>query len=116
MYKNYSEWETIRSADTTAIGTSYADIGSTSAGPIIAAIFKNATNGDVFVTTDGSNNKLLIPANSYDAWDMQTNHMNFQENEAALPIGTQFSVKDGPTIGTSGTFYIEALIVKQTGS
>lgn len=116
MYKNFSQWEAVRSADTTAIGTNYATIGSASAGPVIAAIFKNATNGDVFVSTDGSNNMLFLPANSYDAWDIQTNHMNFQIDEAALPIGTQFYVKDGTTVGTSGTFYIEVLIVKQAGS
>lgn len=116
MYKNFAQYETIRSADTTAIGASYATIGGASAGPIISAIFKNATNGDVFVSVDGTNNHLLIPANSYDAWDYQTNHLQFQESNAPLPTGTQFSVKDGPTAGSSGTFYIEVLIVKQVGS
>ena len=113
MYKNYSQWEAVRSATTAAIGTNYATIGSGSAGPIIAAIFKNATNGDVVVSTDGSTDMLIIPSNSYDAWDIQSNHMNFPTTEGALPISTQFWVKDGTTVGTSGTFYIEVLIVKQ---
>ena len=113
MYKNYSQWEALRSAATAAIGTNYATIGSGSAGPIIAAIFKNATNGDVVVSTDGSTDMLMIPANSYDAWDIQTNHMSFPTTEGALPKNTQFWVKDGSTIPTSGTFYIEVMIVNQ---
>ena len=102
-------FDTLRS--TTTVGTNYAAIGSPLTSPVLVVTFKNATNGDVIVSTDGTNDKLFMSANSYTVYDIRTNAP--YETDFMFAVGTQFYIKDGPTVGTSGTFAIEAVIATQ---
>jgi hypothetical protein len=111
MLSYRANFDTLRSATTAAIGTNYATIGSASSYPIVIVNFKNFTNGDVVVSTDASIDMLYIPSNSFSLYDIRTN-ASFN-TDFVFPIGTQFYVKDGSTIGTTGTFYIETVVAKQ---
>lgn len=109
-YVDRAEFDTIRSAATGAIGATYATIGTALTSSATVVCFKNNTNGDVVVSTDGVNDKLFFTANSYAVWDIRTNSMT--NNDYLFPKGTQFYVKDGTTASTTGTFYIEVLIAR----
>jgi hypothetical protein len=105
-YSTKAQFSTIRSAAVASIGAAYATIGSALTERAVILSFKNATNGDVFVSTDGTNNHLFFPANSFSVFDVKTNSPKFA-GDLMFPVGTQFYVKDGPTAATTGTFYIE---------
>lgn len=109
-YQDSASFGTIRSAGFASIGAAYAAIGSALTDRAVVITFKNNTNGDVFVSTDGTNDHLFFPANSFGVYDVRTNAPT--TNDLMFEKGTQFFVKDGPTAATSGTFYIETLIVK----
>lgn len=109
-YIDRAVFDTIRSLGVAGIGAAYAVIGAALANRAVILTFKNATNGDVFVSTDGVNDNLLLPANSFNIFDIRTNAPN--NTDLLFPIGTQFYVKDGPTAPTTGTFYIEVLTIR----
>ena len=111
-YSNKAFFDTLRSTTPASIGAAYATFGSVLTYATLIVCFKNYTNGDVYVSTDGTNDHLLIPANSYTVYDLRTNApFNL---EYAFAIGTQFYVKDGPTAPTTGTFVLETLVVRAT--
>jgi hypothetical protein len=62
MFRYAAAFDTLRSADTTAIGTNYATIGAVLPSEAVVITFKNLTNGDVLVSTDGSANMLVFPS------------------------------------------------------
>lgn len=107
--KNQAKFEVLKS--TTSIGASYATIGTPLSAPAVLLTFKNATDGDVLVSTDGTNDMLALPANSFNVFDVRTNATI--NTDLVFAEGTQFYVKDGTTPSTTGTFYIEAVIITQ---
>ena len=109
MFKNTAKFDTLRSAAVASIGASYATIGSVLPSEAVVLTFKNQTNGDVLVSTDGTNNMLVFPANSYGVYDIRTNAPSV--TDLMFAKGTQFYVKDGTTAASLGTFFIEAVIV-----
>lgn len=109
--ENQASFETLKSLAHTSIGASYAAIGTPLSSPAVVVTFKNQTNGDVLVSTDGTLDKLVLPANSFTIYDIRTNapvNSNFM-----FAQGTQFYIKDGTSAPSSGTFYIEAVIITQ---
>jgi hypothetical protein len=108
-YQNRAKFEILKSAATGSIGAAYAAIGTPLSEPAVVLTFKNQTNGDVIVSTDGVNDYLTFPANSYGVYDIRTNSP--LTSDFMFPKGTQFYVKDGATASTTGTFYIEAIII-----
>lgn len=113
MFSYQAKFDTLRSAAHTSIGASYATIGSALPSEAVILTFKNQTNGDVLVSTDGTNDMLTLPANSFNVYDIRANAPN--NSDFLFRKGTQFYVKDGTTAAASGTFYIEAVIVTVTG-
>lgn len=109
--KNRASFETLKSAAHTAIGASYATLGTALSAPAVVLTFKNQTNGDVLVSTDGTNDKLIFPANSFGVYDIRTNSP--VNTDLMFAEGTQFYVKDGSSAPASGTFYLEAVIITQ---
>lgn len=107
-YSNSVVYETIRSE--TVIGAAYTAVGTAFTNRVVKVTFKNNTDGDVFISDDGTNNKKLFPAGSYEVEDMRTNAPN--ATDLTLPINLQYYIKDGPTPSTTGTFYIEAVSVR----
>lgn len=107
MLSNKASWSPLRSAAFGSIGAAYATIGTALTERAIVIAFKNATNGDVVVSTNGTADHLYMPAGSYAIWDVRTNapfHTDY-----LFAIGTQFYVKDGSVATSSGSFYIEVL-------
>lgn len=109
LYKNAASFDTLRSASSAAIGANYTAIGSALPSPAVCLTFKNATNGDVYISTNGVDNMLFLPANSFNVFDIRTNSPSY--NDLMFREGTIFYAKDGPSASTTGSLYIEAVLV-----
>ncbi len=108
-YSNRAFFENLRSEST--IGATYTAVGAAYTNPLVVVCFKNNTDGDVLISTDGVNDMLVLPATSYSVYDIRTNSPN--ESDLMLPVNIQFYVKDGTTPSTTGSLYIEAVSVRQ---
>lgn len=109
MFKNTAKFDSLRSLGVASIGASYAALGNVLPSEAVILTFKNQTNGDVLVSTDGTNNMLIFPANSFGVYDIRTNAPEM--TNLMFAKGTQFYVKDGTTAASSGTFFMEVIIV-----
>jgi hypothetical protein len=72
--------------------------------------FKNTTNGLIFVSMDGVNDMIVVPAGSYCVYDLRTNAPN--ATDYLLSSGTPFMVKYSGSAPTSGSFYVEAIVTQ----
>jgi hypothetical protein len=113
MYKNVAYFYPLQSIAASSTSGSYVLL-ATILFPIVEVTFKNLTNGDILVSTDGTNDMLLLPTNSYSDKDIRTNSpMN---TDLTLPENISIFVKQGPNTPTSGSFYMEAIVVKPLGT
>jgi hypothetical protein len=69
--------------------------------------FINDTDGGVFISTDGVNNMLYIPAGSFILYDVTTNRES-GASTFVFAVGTQFYVKYN-TAPTKNSFYLACL-------
>lgn len=105
MYQNSVRFEEVKSLAHGSFAGTYTAIGDPLTRPALSLYFYNQTDGDVFVSTDGSDDMFIVPASTYAPVQA------FANGGHLFPRLTQFYVKDGPSTPTSGTFYIMALIV-----
>jgi len=98
---------TIRSLAFGGISGTYATVGTVFTFPVKLICFTNNTNGDVFFSDDGTNDKLFVAASSFKLFDFTSNR-NALQPVWAIPKGTQYYVKQS-TAPTSGAVYIECL-------
>ena len=110
MYKNAAKFDTLRSVAFGSLTTSYAIVGSVLPTPAVCVSFMNNTNGIVYVSTDGINDMLAIPASTGLVYDIRTNSPN--ATDYLLSQSTPFLVKYSGTAPTSGSFYIMAVITQ----
>lgn len=99
--------DTIRTLAFGSISGSYAAVGTPLIFPTRLICFTNNTNGDMFFSSDGTNNQLFIAASSFKLFDLNTNRLN-QQQLWVFATGTQFYVKQS-TAPTAGAVYIECL-------
>lgn len=104
--------DTLRSIAFGSISGSYAAVGSALTYGARLIAFTNATNGDLFVSTDGSTNMLFLLANSFKLFDLTTNR-SINDPVFVFVPGTQFFVKQS-SAPSSGTFNIEVIYATQT--
>ncbi len=98
----------LRSVAFDEISGSYVPLGGPLAHPIRLLCFNNQTNGDVFISDDGVNNKLFIPSNSFKLFDVTTNNAPVLSSIWCFGVNTQFYVKQS-TAPSSGAVYLECL-------
>lgn len=104
--------DTLRSLAFGGISGSYAKIGAILDNNWRMFRVINNTNGDVFISVDGTTNNLFVPAGSFVLYDVSTNTANTSDNDAMVfQIGTQFWIKQS-TAPSSGSVYIEGLYAK----
>ncbi|MDD3471766.1 MAG: hypothetical protein PHS86_03195 [Syntrophaceae bacterium] len=83
---NSIKWEAVREIAAASITTSFQNFGGVFLRDSFRIWITNNTNGDWYLTTDGSTNMLKIPAQTGRAYDNKTNDM-------FLKAGTQFQIK-----------------------
>lgn len=100
-------FDTLRSLAFGSISGSYAAVGSQLGFPVRLICFTNNTDGDMFVSVDGSTNCLFIAAGSFKLFDIGTNRI-LPAPMWSIASGTQFYIKQS-TAPSKGAFYIECL-------
>ena len=100
-------FEPIRTIGFAAISGAYASVGVPTTREIRAFCISNNTAGDMYITTDTSEDQMFIPSGSFRLYDLQAN-IGPVDDKYVLPVGTQFSVKQ-ITAPTSGDLYIELI-------
>lgn len=101
-------FEAIKTLAFGGISGAYASVGSPTTHPIRAFCISNNTAGDMYFTTNLSQDEMFLAAGSFRLYDLQAN-MNPQfDDKMVLAIGTQFSVKQ-ITAPVSGSVYVECI-------
>lgn len=104
--------DSIRTLAFGGISGSYAAVGSAIAYNWRIFRITNGTNGDLFISFDGSTDNLFLPASSYVLYDLSTNAAPISESDNfVLAVGTQFYAKQS-TAPTSGSVYIEGFYAR----
>lgn len=101
--------DTLRSIAEASITNAYQTLG-TSLGHCARLIrFVNNTDGDMFISLDGSNNHFFVAKASFVLYDLAANACSpMNKTPFVFASGTQFYIKysSAPSIGT---FYIEVI-------
>jgi hypothetical protein len=111
-----ARFDALRSLAFGGISGTYATVGT----PLTVnwKMFKitNNTNGDLFISADGTTDNLFIPALSFTLYDLSTNAPPVSQSDAfSMSIGTQFYAKQS-TAPSSGSVYIEGVYAKAGNS
>ncbi len=101
--------DALRSKASGSITNAYTTIGSAITHNWRTACFINNTDGDMFISFDGTTDNLFIPKNGFRLYDLATNAVNVQDTDNFLiGINQQFYIKYS-TVPSTGAFYIEGL-------
>jgi hypothetical protein len=95
-------WEDLRSIAFGDISGTYEAVGDSLANPARIIKFLNQTDVDILVSTNGVDDKDLVPAGGFSLYDMTANRPETNSG-SFVDQGTTFYVKGTPT---SGTFYV----------
>ncbi len=100
-------FDNLRSIAFGSISGTYAPIGTPFAHEVRLICFTNTSDGDMFISDDGINDKLFIPKGAFKLFDLTTNKVS------SCPLwvlaeGTQFYARQS-SAPTLGAVYIEAL-------
>ena len=101
------KFEIIKSLGYASVSGSYAALGTplNTTGRILC--FTNNTDGDIFISDDGVNDKLFVAASSFKLFDFQTNKEEI-DRKFVVAKGTQFSVRQS-TASSKGAVYLEVI-------
>ena len=100
-------FDTLRTVAHGSISGSYAAVGTALGFPSNAMRIINNTDGDMFFSDDGTNDKLFVPAGSFVLYDISSNK-NSPGDALLIRAGTTFYVKQS-TAATKNSVYIEIL-------
>lgn len=105
-------FDALRSLAFGGISGSYAPIGTPLARNWRMFRVTNNTDGDMFISADGTTNNLFVPKNGYVLYDLATNAPPINQSDTfVMGIGTQFYVKQS-TAPSSGAVYIEGIYAR----
>lgn len=110
-WKNSASFGKLVSTAFGSITGSYTTFGSAFTTPYVLVGFKNLTNGTILVSTDGTNDYLVFPAQGYGIYDVRSNAPDM--TPYFLPEGTQLYIKYSGSAPSSGSFYMESLILNK---
>jgi len=103
-YKNRATIETVRSLAFGGIGAAYAAVGAITTVPTRILYAVNATDKDLWISDDGTNNKFFIPTGSFILIDLTANKV--RDDGFFLPEQTYWYAKHAGAAPTSGSIYI----------
>jgi hypothetical protein len=109
MWSQIVQLDTLRSIAYGSTSVSYAAVGTAFTHAARLVCFTNNTDGDMFISNDGVNDKLFIAANSFKLFDLTTNKSGgLGDGIFALPVGTIIYVRQSST-PTKGAVYVEVI-------
>ena len=94
-----------------AITGSYTALGTLlEPGRVMAYI--NATDADVMLSFNGTDDHIFLMASSSQIWDYQSNAVDSQNN-FGMPVGTVVYIKSSSGAPTTGSVYVELAYSKR---
>jgi hypothetical protein len=108
MSKNIAQLDTLRTAAFGSIGRTFTAIGAAVAFQQVLLCFTNTTNQDAYISNDGVNDKIFVPAGGFKLLDIRTNHRPVNQDDFCFVIGTQWYVRN-LVDAASGNVYLEVL-------
>lgn len=104
-----ARFDALRSKAAGSITNSYTTLGSALTRNWRMFKITNNTDGDLFISADGTTDNFFIPMGSFTLWDLATNAQNVKDSDwFVMAIGTQFYVKYS-SAPTTGSVYIEGI-------
>ncbi len=103
--------ENLRSVAFGSISGSYVAFGTPFVHSVRTICITNNTDGDMFISDDGVNDKLFIAAGSYKLYDLNTNRDGGPQEEYKFAINTQIYIKES-TAPSKNSVYLEAFYAK----
>ena len=108
VFVTAAKFDNLREIAGTSINSSYQLVGTIFiVNPRIIA-FHNSTDVDLYVSTDGINNKLRMASNSFKIHDVQANKSDSGDNLIPKAIGIWVKETSEGT-PTEGDFWVEAI-------
>jgi hypothetical protein len=106
-----ARFDTLRTLGFASITASYQPLGLSITHLWREWKLTNATNGNMLISFDGTNDNMFVPANSFTLFDITTNSNQNAAAPLTMSIGTQFLIKYS-SVPTSGAVYLEAIYEK----
>lgn len=105
-------FDAIRTLSSGSITASYAAIGIAMAFNMRMIKIVNNTDGDMFISFDGTTNNDFLPAGGYVIYDFSTNAPNITSTDSfVLSLGTVLYAKYS-TAPTTGAVWVTAIYAK----
>lgn len=112
MYGKRAGWDVIRELAFGVITDSYTAVGNATTKCARIVKITNNTNETIYFSDDGSTNKLKLPANSFQVWDVTANKA-LGNAPQFIEVGTKFYCKHiTGTAPASGWISVEILTVE----
>jgi len=106
MASNRARFDALRSLGFASISGTYATLGTALGHASRVFRIINATNGDIFISVDGTTNNFFLPSNSFVLYDIASD--DDPTDQFRVSLGTQFYVKQS-TAPSSGSVYLEVI-------
>ena len=101
--------DTLRSIASGSITNAYQTLGAVISKNWRMCCFINNTDGDMFISFDGTTNNLFVPKNGFRLYDFSTNSPNISDSDSfVISINTQLYIKYS-SAPTTGSFYVEGV-------
>lgn len=89
---SWARFEAVRSIAAGSLTGAYQAVGSATSNPVRLVFVSNATQGDIMVSIDGTNDAYPVLAGTSVLLDIQAN-IKEKDDNYVLPAGTTFYVK-----------------------
>jgi hypothetical protein len=106
MASNIAQFETLRSIAFGSITSSFTPIGNPFLNTLRMFRIVNNSDGDVFISTDGINDQLFVPAGTFVLYDVAAN--SGIDSNFRIQAGTQFYVAYS-SAPSKNSVYVEAI-------
>ncbi len=101
-------FEPIKTLGFAGISAAYAPVGSPTSHETRVFCISNNTMGDLYFTTNLSQDEMFLAGNSFRLYDVQANMNTMKDDKFVLAVGTVFSVKQ-ITAPVNGSVYVECI-------
>ena len=101
----------LRSLPFGSITTAYQPLGTSLGHNWRIWKITNTTDGDMFISFDGINDNLFVPANTFTLYDISTNSDQDSATALSMSVGTQYFVRYSAA-PTKGSVNLEGIYQK----
>lgn len=106
-------FENLRSLAFGSISGTYVGVGTPFENPVRLICIDNATNANILVSTNGTDDHTFVAANGFKLFDLGTNRSE-TGSTLEIPSNTRVYVKQESGAPTSGTVYVTAIYASQS--